>query len=154
MGIISIRCKPPVESIQVKASRLLKAIEERVEKLEAGPPAARIAAICLRYGVPPLSLRRAWIEGVVLRIGSRSIPLSEGEAVLLKPWVGSPQGLRTVAYHTHKVLKDYRLKVYDVHLLRRIAEGQPPRRIPLRLLKALEQLEHFSEEKKGEKKKD
>ena len=142
-----------MESIQVKASRLLKAIEERVEKLEAGPPAARIAAICLRYGVPPLSLRRAWIEGVMLRIGSRSIPLSEGEAVLLKPWGGSPQGLRTVAYHTHKVLKDYGLKVFDVHLLRRIAEGQPPRRIPLRLLKALEQLEHFSEEEGKRKRK-
>ncbi|MEM0225544.1 MAG: hypothetical protein QXF46_01560 [Thermofilaceae archaeon] len=143
-----------MESIQVKASRLLKAIEERILELEVGPPAARIAAICLRYGVPPLSLRRARMEGVVLRIGSRSIPLSERDAVVLKPWVGSPQGLRTVAYHTHKVLKDYGLKVYDVHLLRRIAKGQPPRRIPLRLLKALEQLEHFSGEEGGEKKKD
>jgi len=140
--------------LQRKAARLLRIVEERVAELEHGTPAARVAAICLRHAVPPHSLSRAQLEGKVLRIGSRSIPLSEGEAVLLKPWVGSPQGLRTVAYHTHKVLKDYRLKVYDVHLLRRIAEGQPPRRIPLRLLKALEQLEHFSEEKKGEKKKD
>ncbi|MEM1690281.1 MAG: hypothetical protein QXF05_01790 [Thermofilaceae archaeon] len=139
--------------LQQKAAQLLRILEERAAELEHGTPAARIAAICLRHGVPPLSLRRARIEGVVLRIGSRSIPLSEGEAVLLKPWVGSPQGLRTVAYHTHKVLKDYGLKVYDVHLLRRIAEGQPPRRIPLRLLKALEQLEHFSGEEGGEKKK-
>jgi len=42
-----------VESIQVKASRLLKVLEERILELEHSTPAARIAAICLRHGVPP-----------------------------------------------------------------------------------------------------
>ena len=95
-----------MESIQVKASRLLKAIEERILELEVGSPAARIAAICLRHGVPPYSLRRARMEGVVLRIGSRSIPLSERDAVVLKPWVGSPQGLGTCLLYTSPSPRD------------------------------------------------
>lgn len=115
-----------MEGLQIKAAQLLKTIDERRKELEHSTPAARAAAICLKHGIPLHSLNRAQLEGSTIKLANRTTTLSEKEVLMLKPWIGSKQGSRTVVYHTCKALKDMRLKFYNIYLMKKIADNQSP----------------------------